>query len=161
MGSGTPLQTKTKTKKKFIQLIKHRDVKLVPTWSLHPYEGEGRYSVGYQKRNINTNPTIEPLTYNLSCLQDIAINGAIELVGITNQCLIWLAGFLLCVYVYVPWVLMYECSCVWASECVDVWGDGELRPEADIKLFSLIVPHFILRQDLSLEPRTGWFGKSS
>jgi hypothetical protein len=32
--------------------------------------GMGRYAVGW-KRNLDTNPAIIPLTYNLSCLQDV------------------------------------------------------------------------------------------
>ena len=31
--------------------------------------GMGRYSAGYQKRNIHTNLAIKPLLYNLSCQQ--------------------------------------------------------------------------------------------
>lgn len=33
--------------------------------------GPGRYSAGYQKRNINTNPITKTLTYNPSCLKDM------------------------------------------------------------------------------------------
>lgn len=49
------------------QLIEHGEVELVPTWSLHSYVsslfGVGRYTEGYQKRNMGTNPATKPLLY--------------------------------------------------------------------------------------------------
>lgn len=68
------------------QLIKHRKVKLVPTWSLHSnLFGVGIYSAGYGKRNMDTNLATKPLTYNLSCLKNMLCT---ELAGASNKHLI-------------------------------------------------------------------------
>jgi hypothetical protein len=57
-------------RKTFIQLNEYREVELVQAYSLHPYvlvSGERR-DYGIKK---DTNPTTNPLTYNLSSLQYI------------------------------------------------------------------------------------------
>ena len=56
------------------QLIEHGEVQLMPTWKLYPLSysllATRKYSIGDQKKNMDTNPATKPLTYNLSCLQN-------------------------------------------------------------------------------------------
>lgn len=47
-----------------------------------------RYSIDYQKRNININPDIKPLIYNLSHLQDIRGQWWHRTCGVIDKCLI-------------------------------------------------------------------------
>ena len=72
------------------QLIKHGEVELVPTWSPHTnvlVSGVERYSVGFQKRNMDTNPATKLLTYTLLAYEICWVNGSTELVVVVNQCL--------------------------------------------------------------------------
>lgn len=65
----------------------HNSVKWLFSWCLRgafSFSGMGRYSLEYRKRNVDTNPATKSLTYNLWR------NGCTELVGVANQCLIWL-----------------------------------------------------------------------
>ena len=50
----------------------HGEGDLVPAWSLHSSSlfGLRRYSAGYGKRNLGSNPATVPLTNILSCLKD-------------------------------------------------------------------------------------------
>ena len=45
----------------------------MPAWNPHPYVlvGVRRYFAGYGKRNLVINPATKPLTYNMSCLEDV------------------------------------------------------------------------------------------
>jgi hypothetical protein len=45
----------------------------MPAWNPHPYVlvGVRRYFAGYGKRTLDINPATKPLTYNMSCLQDV------------------------------------------------------------------------------------------
>lgn len=68
---------------------------MVPTRSRHPIFlclWCRKLSGGYWKRKVNTKTATKPLTYDLICsvCKTCEGNGGTELVGIVNQCLIWL-----------------------------------------------------------------------
>ena len=47
--------------------------------------GAGRYSLGYGKTDLFTNPATKPLTYNLFCLYKALGNGSTEL-AVRSSC---------------------------------------------------------------------------
>jgi hypothetical protein len=50
--------------------------------------GGRRYTVGYRKSNLYTNPATKPCSYSLSCLQDVLGHGGTELLVVANQTLV-------------------------------------------------------------------------
>ena len=70
-GSSAQAHSEASLWKTSIQLIEHGEAKLVPIWNIPPVFQSLRYvKVLWRqpKTNIDTNPAIQCLTYNLSCV---------------------------------------------------------------------------------------------